>query len=74
MDKEILEVIDYINSAVNKTKQFTDYSPEMSSRVLDNRIMTLEGYIRYIERETIPKLEGLVALVGESSNGWSNLL
>jgi len=69
MDKEILEVIDYINSAVNKTKQFTDYSPEMSSRVLDNRIMTLEGYIRYIERETIPKLEGLVALVGESSNG-----
>ena len=69
MDKEILEVIDYINSAVNKTKQFTDYSPEMSSRVLDNRIMTLEGYIRYIERETIPKLEGLVALVGERSNG-----
>jgi hypothetical protein len=69
MNKEILEVIDYINSAINKTEQFNDYSPEMSNRVLDNRIMTLEGYIRYIERETLPALESLVSQAGEIQNG-----
>lgn len=69
MNKEILEVIDYINSAINKTDQFNDYSPEMSNRVLDNRIMTLEGYIRYIERETLPTLESLVSQAGEVQNG-----
>jgi len=69
MDKEIFEVINYINSAINKTEQFSDYSPEMSNRVLDNRIMTLEGYIRYIERETLPTLEEIVSQVGEVQNG-----
>lgn len=69
MNKEILEVIDYINSAINKTDQFNDYSPDMSNRVLDNRIMTLEGYIRYIERETLPALENLVSRAGEIQNG-----
>ncbi len=69
MDKEIFEVINYINSAINKTDQFSDYSPEMSNRVLDNRIITLEGYIRYIERETLPTLEEIVSQVGEVQNG-----
>jgi hypothetical protein len=53
MEKAVIDVIDFIDAAVNKTEQFNDYSPEMSNKVLDNRIMTLEGYIRYIERETI---------------------
>ena len=61
MDKAIIDAIDYIDMAVNKTEQFkNDFSPEMSSKVLDNRIMTLEGYIRYIERETMPVLENVV--------------
>lgn len=69
MEKAVLEVIEYIGSAVNKTEHFSDYSPEMSNRVLDNRIITLEGYIRYIERETMPKLENLVEMLEEVSNG-----
>ncbi len=69
MDKKILKAIDYINSAINKTDQFNDYSPDMSKRVLENRIMTLEGYIRYIERETLPALESLVSQAGDSQNG-----
>lgn len=69
MEKAVLDVIEYIDSAVDKTEQFNDYSPEMSNRVLDNRIMTLEGYIRYIERETMPKLKNLVEKLEEVSNG-----
>ena len=69
MEKAVIDIIEYIDSAVNKTEQFMDYSPEMSERVLDNRIMTLEGYIRYIERETMPKLKILAEKFEEVSNG-----
>ncbi len=69
MEKAVIDVIDYIDTAVNKTEQFENYSPEMSNKVLDNRIMTLEGYIRYIERETMPKLESLVEMFEEVNDG-----
>ena len=69
MEKAVIDVIEYIDRAVNKTEQFDDYSPEMSNKVLDNRIMTLEGYIRYIERETMPKLENLVEMLEVENNG-----
>ena len=69
MEKEVINIIEYIDSAVDKTGQFSDYSPKMSDRVLDNRIMTLEGYIRYIERETMPKLKVLAEKFEEVSNG-----
>jgi len=69
MEKAVIDVIEYIDTAVNKTEQFDDYSPEMSEKVLDNRIMTLEGYIRYIERETMPKLENLVEILEVGNNG-----
>ncbi|MFP4021308.1 MAG: hypothetical protein ACLFUK_06845 [Halanaerobium sp.] len=69
MDKAVIDAIEYIDTAVNKTEQIDDYSPEMSEKVLDNRIMTLEGYIRYIERETMPKLENLVEILEVGNNG-----
>ena len=69
MEKAVIDVIEYINTAVKKTEQFDYYSPEMSNKVLDNRIMTLEGYIRYIERETMPRLESLVEMFEEVNDG-----
>ncbi|TDO84467.1 hypothetical protein DFR79_12129 [Halanaerobium saccharolyticum] len=69
MEKELIDAIEYIDTAVNKTEQFDNYSPEMSNKVLDNRIITLEGYIRYIERETMPKLESLAKKLEEINNG-----
>jgi len=69
MEKAVIDVIEYIDAAVNKTEQFENFSPEMSNKVLDNRIMTLEGYIRYIERETMPRLESLLEIFEEANNG-----
>lgn len=68
MGRAVLEVIDYINSAVDKTENIDEPSPDMSNKVLDNRIITLEGYIRYIERETMPKLQNLVEVLEEAEN------
>lgn len=69
MSRAVLDVITYINSAVDKTEDIKDLPPEMSNKVLDNRIMALEGYIRYIERETIPKLQNLAAELEGAENG-----
>jgi DNA-binding HxlR family transcriptional regulator len=69
VEKTIIDAIDYINEAVNKSEQFKNYSPEMSSKVLDNRIITLEAYIKFIERETIPTMENLVEMLEEEDNG-----
>lgn len=74
MEKGVTDVIAYINKAVNKSEQLNDYSPEMSSKVLDNRIITLAAYIRYIESETIPALKNLVEISEGEENGWSNIL
>lgn len=69
MEKAVIDAIDYIDEAVNKSEQLNNYSPEISSKVLDNRIITLEAYIRYIERETIPVLENLLEILEEANNG-----
>ena len=69
MEKTVIDAVDYIDEAVNKSEQFKNYSPEMSSKVLDNRIITLEAYIKFIEQETIPLMENLVKIIEEDNNG-----
>lgn len=69
MEKTVVDIVDYIDQAINKSEQFKNYSPEMSSKVLDNRIITLEAYIKFIERETIPKLKNLIERYEEANNG-----
>lgn len=69
MGKAVIDVIEYIDTAVNKTDHFDNSSPEMSNKVLDNRIITIEGYIRYIERETLPKLKKILEIFEVENNG-----
>ncbi len=69
MEKTVIDAVDYIDEAVNKSEQFKNYSPEMSSKVLDNRIITLEAYIKFIEQETIPVMKTLVKTLEEANNG-----
>ena len=69
MEETVIDAVDYIDEAVKKSEQFKNYSPEMSSKVLDNRIITLEAYIKFIERETIPLMENLAKMLEEANNG-----
>ncbi len=56
----ILEAINNLDSALNKAKNFDFENVDLSERVLDNRIITLEGYLRFLEIEGIPKMESIV--------------
>ncbi len=59
-ETDVIKAINYLDSAIKKSEDFDVLNLEMSDRVLDNRIITLEGYIRYIDREGIPKLKSFI--------------
>ncbi|MGM0602344.1 MAG: hypothetical protein ACQESS_03405 [Bacillota bacterium] len=68
MENTMLEAIEYIDSAIEKSDQFNNFAPEMSERVLDNRIITLEGYIRYIDREGLALMDEFIQELEEGTN------
>ena len=62
----VLDAIERLNFALNKLEDFNELDIDLSERVMDNRIITLEGYIRYLESEGIPKLQKIAdSLEGE---------
>lgn len=52
----VLDAVDRLTSTLNKVDDFDIANIDLSERVLGNRIITLEGYIRFLETEAIPKL------------------
>lgn len=69
MGKLIIEAIDYIEQAIDKSKEFADFKTDFSKRVLDNRILTIEAYTKYIDQESIPKLKKLSKMFEVENNG-----
>lgn len=55
----VLDAVDRLISTLGKVSDFDVNDIELSERVLDNRIITLEGYIRFLESEGIPKLAAI---------------
>ncbi|NLM98267.1 MAG: hypothetical protein GX175_11790 [Halanaerobiaceae bacterium] len=52
----VLDAVDRLTYTLKKVEKFDISGIELSERVLDNRIITLEGYMRFLETEAIPKL------------------
>lgn len=57
---KILDAVDNLDAALSKVDSFQPEDIEFSERVLDNRIITLEGYLRFLEKEGIPRLKALL--------------
>lgn len=78
----ILDGIDKLNAALKKIAKFDVSTVDLSERVLDNRIITLEGYLRFFESEAIPRIKSVLAELPDvqaeevegEDNDWSNLL
>ena len=58
---EILSAVNTLDRALTKVTKFEKDNIEFSERVLDNRIITLEGYLRFLDKEGIPRLKTLVS-------------
>lgn len=72
----VLDAVERLISTFNKVDSFDVAGIDLSDRVLDNRIITLEGYVRFLESEGIPKLEtirdSLVKKIDDEGIGATN--
>lgn len=70
----ILDAINRLNFALNKTEEFDELDIDLSERVFDNRVITLEGYFRFLESEGIPKIKKIYNSLEGDYNDRSDLL
>ncbi len=73
-EPNVLDVIERLNFAISKVEDFDISEIDLSERVLDNRIITLEGYLRFLEREGIPKIKNIYDKSRSETNDRSDLL
>jgi len=73
-EPNVLDVIERLNFAISKVEDFDISGIDLSERVLDNRIITLEGYLRFLEREGIPKIKNIYDKSRSEADDWSDLL
>jgi hypothetical protein len=62
----ILDAVDRLSSTLSKVEAFTVNDINLSDRVLDNRIITLEGYLRFLEMEGVPKIASIWEKISET--------
>ncbi len=70
----VLDAIERLNFALSKVDDFEDIDVDLSQRVLENRIITLEGYLRYLESVGMPKIKKIQELLEDDYNDRSDLL
>lgn len=70
----VLDAIEKLNLAVKRVDDIDESEIDLSKRVLENRIITLEGYLRYMESVGIPTIKEIRDFLEVDENDWPNLL
>ncbi|MFW6006458.1 MAG: hypothetical protein ACOC4G_04985 [Bacillota bacterium] len=73
-EHNIVDAIEQLNYALEKIQTIEPEEFELSNKIMDNRIITLEGYLRYLETEGIPKLKEINNHIEEENNDRSDIL
>ena len=63
----MLNAVQRLNSIVKKLEKVDLENLNLSPRVLENRILTLEGYLSYLDQVGIPKIEQYLELAMQNS-------
>lgn len=56
-DRNIMNAVARLKSIVKKLDKVDLENLDLSARVLENRILTLEGYMSYLDQVGIPKIQ-----------------
>lgn len=63
----VMEAMEDINLVIKRLKRLNLEEVDIDNKILDNRVITLEGYLRFMDRDGIPELKKIVArLEGDS--------
>ena len=57
VDRNIMNAVARLKSIVKKLDKVDLDNLDLSARVLENRILTLEGYMSYLDQVGIPKIQ-----------------
>lgn len=53
----IMEAVENLSIVLNKVDDFEDLTVDLSDRIRENRIITLEGYLKFLDSVGIPRLK-----------------
>ena len=62
---DVLDVIKKLRSVAQRAQKIDTDSVELGQRVLENRIMVLEGYLNFLDQEGLPSLKKIVGEMDE---------
>lgn len=66
--KSVLNAVEKLNTVLNKVDDFKELDLEISERVKDNRIITLEGYLKFLDEVGIPRLKKIASILKEDEH------
>lgn len=67
VDRNIMNAVQRLNSVVKRFEKVDLDNLNLSPRVLENRILTLEGYLSYLDQVGFPKIQKYVQLATKKS-------
>jgi len=57
---DILDVVKRLRSISQRAKKVKNHNIDLGERVLENRVMVLEGYLNFLDQDAIPALKGII--------------
>ncbi len=57
---EILKAVEQLSYGLEKIEELNPKDVDIDQKILDNRIITLEGYLRYLDQDGIEILENIL--------------
>ena len=70
----LLNAVEQLNSALNKVHDFDVSSFDLSERVKENRIITLDGYLKFLNNVGIPEIKEIYETLKEVNHDRSDIL
>ncbi len=65
---EILKAVEKLSYGLEKLEELDPKETEIDQKILDNRIITLEGYLRYLDQDGINILERILEKIEGDNN------
>lgn len=62
---DVIDVVKRLRSISHRARKLSDNEIELGQRVLENRVMVLEGYLNFLDQEAIPSFQKIIKELDE---------
>ena len=69
LKESVLFAIENFNAAFNRIDDIDFNEIDMEEKIMDNRIMSIESYLRFLERDGIEDFKKIKDIIEGDSNG-----